>query len=222
MAFEVFDTIRKLQQLKAESKVYRPRAYHLPGAHDQCDHSPTGECVEDEPAGPRAELFKVERGIAGDKYETAAVFSPGGKLLLRKTDNDPYSVDFTAREVKGFKNAVFTHNHPNQSGLSAGDILFAAEHDLAEMRAVASTPTGKVTYLIKRPKAGWPAMDATVIKRLEDKVRTRIRDLVVEGKIGREVHAAPTAIVAAIVADKIGAEYRTVRVKSKGARKAGK
>ena len=43
------------------------RRYHLPGQHDQCDHSPTGECVS-EAGGDRGALTKPVDSFKGKAW----------------------------------------------------------------------------------------------------------------------------------------------------------
>ena len=69
------------------------------------------------------------------------------------------------RQVTGLQSTeggVFTHTHPAHkevpSTLSPADIAFAAYHNLAEIRAVALTASGKVkVYSMKRGPKGWPS-----------------------------------------------------------------
>ena len=57
------------------------KSYHLPGEHDQCDHSITGECTSD-PSDPRAAMFKNEREIAKNKRtESGAFYDSSGAFL---------------------------------------------------------------------------------------------------------------------------------------------
>ena len=61
---------------------FAAHSYHLPGQHDQCDHSPTGECIEEEPQGERSAMFKTEREIIKNKQaESGAFYDSSGAFL---------------------------------------------------------------------------------------------------------------------------------------------
>src|SRR3990167_3380567 len=125
--------------------------YHLPGEHDQCDHSVTGECVEEEPKGERAELFKAEREIVRKDVEHGAAFDAIGKRI-GTWEGTAKSISISAASIllmRNDGNAVLTHNHPTQGGggsLSMPDLQFASSANLAEIRAVNETRYGKFTY----------------------------------------------------------------------------
>lgn len=198
------------------SRILPPREYHLPGQHDQCDHSVTGECVEEEPAGERRELFRAERRIALDQHrETAVAFNEKGEMLLNK-QGEKSSVFFHATEIAKVKNAVFTHNHPSGRGLSIEDLNFAEQADLREMRAVGDNEHGKFTFIIKRPKDGWPNDMMFKTSEWNKKLRARLVPLVEAGRISdRQAGNAHHFALMALVAKDIGAEHRVVRIRPK-------
>ena len=198
------------------------RDYHLPREHDQCDHSVTGECVEEDPRGPRATLFKAEREIAEQKsYETAVFIDKDGKEMYRKS-GEKSSVSFDKAEIAAAKDHILTHNHPSARGLSFQDLTFASQADLAEIRAVGIHPReGKITYLIKRPSGGWPKPDDMFekVSYWDTRLRNRLYPLLRAGKISDDgASRAHHYALAALVSKDIGAEYRAIRIKSRAAR----
>ncbi len=103
------------------------------------------------PATPE-NIHAVERDIRGRKLETAVVL--GGDVLFARTGSSR-DVKFTDEESHRLRRAkgdrVLTHNHPNDSCLSPGDILAALAGDFAEVRAVAQHGV----FWLKRPVDGW-------------------------------------------------------------------
>lgn len=83
------------------------------------------------------------------------MFQENGSLLLRKAGEQSI-IKFTQAELLRVRNSYFTHNHPQRGFLSAADILFAHQHDLTEMRAVA----GEVVHVLSQPAAGWNETEA--------------------------------------------------------------
>ena len=99
---------------------------------------------------PLPELLRsVERQIARAPVEAGSAFNQRGALVLRKA-GEQNAVRFTESEVRSLADSFFTHNHPRRGFLSAADLLFAHQHDLAEMRAVA----GDVVHILTRPATG--------------------------------------------------------------------
>ena len=99
---------------------------------------------------PLPELLRsVERQIARVPVEVGLAFNQQGSLVLRKA-GEQNAVRFTESEVRSLAGSLFTHNHPRRGFLSAADLLFAHQHDLAEMRAVA----GDVVHILTRPATG--------------------------------------------------------------------
>lgn len=101
------------------------------------------------PDDKRDELYRDERIISGNKYETAVLRSADGKRLFQKKGKSD-SVSFTSEEIKKMDGGVLTHNHPNGSVPSPKDINMIRVGNLAEIRACNSYGT----YVIRR-KGDW-------------------------------------------------------------------
>lgn len=196
--------------------------YHLPGQHDQCDHSPTGECSRESETPERKALFEEERKIRGNAYETAYAIDSVGRIRLQKRGDDK-SVAFTKAEIAQVENLTFTHNHPKAVGLSATDARFAIESNVKEIRAVGILGYGplrgaKVTYIIKRPPNGWPNWENEGAKKwvVAERVvtvkfydRIQARALTVD-----EASALHHNAVNALYAKSIGADFRVILTKA--------
>ena len=97
------------------------------------------------------------------KFESSKWWDQNGNEIGSKTGGES-SIAFTDSELKTFKDAIFTHNHPSGAkfkkgqmemigrSLSSADVLLAMNSNLSEMRAV----TPYYNFIIKRPAAGWP------------------------------------------------------------------
>ena len=88
-------------------------------------------------------------------HEEARAVSGSGEVLFNQVGKAE-KVEFTKEQVEVLKNdgnAVVTHNHPFVASISNGDIEFASNSNLAQIRAVDS----KYTYTWTRPKKGWGA-----------------------------------------------------------------
>lgn len=204
------------------------KQYHLPGDHDQCDHSVTGECTAKEQSPARQKLFDAEARIRANKeFETAFVVKPDGEVVLDKK-GEARQVTFTREELDTFKDTIFTHNHPSGNGLSDSDLHLAAWTDVAEIRAVSRVggPTDRrpereatyLTYIMKRPEGGWPHPEAAkeMLAHLNGVMRGKLQQRVDDMRMTTdEASATHWAAVSALYAKKIGAEFRVVRVKEK-------
>ena len=199
--------------------------YHLPGLHDQCDHSITGECTAD-PNDPRAPLFKVEREIIKGENETAVFFDANSNEQWNSKKGTRGQVDFESHEraaIRKHGNLVLTHNHPDPQalpGLSHEDVLAAANFNLAEIRAVQIRAEGKYTVVFKRPKDGWPPQ--AVLQRATAEANDAVFNLLVgrfyAGKLGMEaMNKAHFPAVNALLAKRMGAEYKIIRTKNRKA-----
>ena len=117
-------------------------------------------------------VTSVEASISRNKsFETAVAFDKDGNEVFRKKGGKT-SVAFTQDEVSMFKNTVFTHNHPRGwenpensigrvgSSFSPADIKVAIAADMAEIRACGPV----FTFIMKRPKDGWPMSEAEFLK----------------------------------------------------------
>ena len=67
----------------------------------------------------------MERGIAGQNFETGVVLDSNGNVVLRK-DGDASSIHFVADEITKMYGQTFTHNHPKGSSFSADDVIMAS------------------------------------------------------------------------------------------------
>lgn len=99
----------------------------------------------------KEKLYRDERILAGNRYETAIVYDADGNVVFKKKGTAD-EVKFTAEERKKMKGCVVTHNHPNGGGFSGADIYFAKKYKITEMRAC----EGRGAFVIKTPKK-WPA-----------------------------------------------------------------
>lgn len=107
------------------------------------------------PSGISRTLF--EERIASEPNEIAAAFSLSGKLVLAPRQGKPFEVHFAPEEADRLADAVVTHSHPQGGLLSGEDARFAADFDIAEMRAVLPD---RLVYSIARPFLGWPNGEA--------------------------------------------------------------
>ena len=71
-----------------------------------------------------------------DSIEAAVLFNEEGVPILAKIGGADY-VWYTEAEARSFSNAVLTHNHPMNTGLSNQDLIMAFNYGMAEIRAVA-------------------------------------------------------------------------------------
>jgi hypothetical protein len=93
--------------------------------------------------------------IAQDANETAIVIY-NGRESYRK-EGDAVSVRFDASQRGQLKDCKIIHNHPNGSCLSAGDIKFAIQENLAEIQAVSHIDEKTFRrYRLVRGEGGWP------------------------------------------------------------------
>lgn len=200
--------------------VLSPRRFHLPGQHDQCDHSPTGECVEEDPEGPRAGMFRFEREIVRQTKETLGYFDKDGNLLQR-IDGEESSVAVPESVVAKMRNkdTVMVHNHPTAGGgggFSDIDLFVAISDNVAETRVVTENTLGKFTFIMKRPAGGWPSPNVVraavgEAKRQMFPVVNFMRNL---GRISSlEANLAGWHSVAKLTADKLGLDYKMIRVR---------
>lgn len=98
----------------------------------------------------KQQLYRDERIISGNNYETALVYDKDGNRIFRKKGKAD-SVGFTSSEIRKMKNCVVTHNHPKGSGFSAEDILSLRSTHATEMRAC----TNNGVFIIRQPTT-WP------------------------------------------------------------------
>ena len=212
----IIGALEKLPEAKPHS-----RDYHLPGEHDQCDHSVTGECVEEEPQGERAPLFKGERDIVSKPVEHVLLFDANGRRKYALGDNNPNKVTIPEDVIEYSRVSgalTLTHNHPNGASFSIQDILTARQMNLAELRVVGKSSLGKFTYILKRPENGWPKKEKIWEAYL--KYRGTIQDALVprykSGLISKTVaEAAFSHALSKLTAKELGLDYRMIRVRSR-------
>lgn len=105
-------------------------------------------------------LRAEEEAIRRQRVEYGMVMDENGNVIWKGTDNRQGSVLIKADGA----NRIVTHNHPPQissknmadradggGSLSKGDLMYAANNNVKEMRAV----IGKYSFSIRRPKEGW-------------------------------------------------------------------
>lgn len=113
----------------------------------------------------RRAVTAIEKEIADNDFETAAVFANDGTLLLRKT-GERAAVRFTQPEaLRMIDAAVFTHNHPRNTSFSLADVDLAWRLRIGEIRVV----TQSFLYRLRPPVGGWRKIEWQVI---EDTVNT--------------------------------------------------
>ncbi|MGN0548550.1 MAG: phage minor capsid protein [Acutalibacteraceae bacterium] len=82
----------------------------------------------------KKQLYRHERILTGNNYETAIVYDSEGNVLFKKKGNRD-EVQFSKSELSKLKGKVVTHNHPQNSCFSADDITLMYQNQLAEVRA---------------------------------------------------------------------------------------
>lgn len=86
-----------------------------------------------------------EKDIVEQKYESAIVYDSKGTILLKK-DGIEHEVKFTRKELELMKDAVVTHNHPQNTTFSPDDIYMLIHNNIQEIRAT----TSKGTFILRR------------------------------------------------------------------------
>lgn len=105
-------------------------------------------------------MTAVEKEIAHDDFETAAVFASDGTLLLRKA-GERAAVRFTQQEaLRMIDAAVFTHNHPRDTSFSLADVDLAWRLRIREIRVV----TQSFLYRLRPSVGGWRKIEWQVIE----------------------------------------------------------
>lgn len=109
-----------------------------------------------------AAVLEAEERLWRSPVEIARLYSPDGDLLL-ETEGEESRVAFTPEELATFAGNVLTHNHPSglrfpeghprraSNSFSPADVVLAARHRLAEIRAV--TPVWR--HSMRPPSGGW-------------------------------------------------------------------
>lgn len=95
----------------------------------------------------KEKLYRDERILAGNRYETAIVYDADGNVVFKKKGTAD-AVKFTAAERKKMKGCVVTHNHPGGTIPSPEDIFMLKRSGAVEIRAC----NGAGSYIIKTPE----------------------------------------------------------------------
>jgi len=111
----------------------------------------------------RRAVTAVEKDIAQNDYETAAVFAKDGTLLLRKR-GERVAIRFTPQEaLQMIDAAVFTHNHPRNTSFSLADVDLAWRLRIEEIRVVSHSFLYRMKALVGGwRKIEWKTMEETV------------------------------------------------------------
>lgn len=125
-------------------------------------------------------VFKSERSIRMNKFETLIAFDAKGKVLFSKKGEQYEVSGLSNNELRALNNAIVTHNHPRSLGErgvraignSFGDVDLstAIANNVREIRAV--TPT--YTFSMKRPKGGW-GVSVEKFRETHKKVNREVR-----------------------------------------------
>jgi hypothetical protein len=112
----------------------------------------------------------VEKEIADNDFETAAVFARDGTLLLHKA-GERAAVRFLRQEVlQMIDAAVFTHNHPRNTSFSLADIDLAWRLRIGELRVISP----HFLYRMRPPPGGWRQIEWQVIEETVTEVRQQV------------------------------------------------
>ncbi|WP_139926425.1 hypothetical protein [Hymenobacter sp. DG01] len=98
-------------------------------------------------------LHSVEAQLLHLPIEVAFGYSAAGKELFRVKGN-ALAVQLTPEQKQLVRGGILTHNHPDGSFFSVGDVGEAHDMDLTELRAV-SNRTPAVVFSMRRPARGW-------------------------------------------------------------------
>lgn len=129
--------------------------------HTEEIEKPTGSDLFTEQE--QKKLYQTERIISGNRYETAVVYDDTGKIIFKKKGSFD-NVSFTKAQLSKLKGKIITHNHPSCSGLSADDIMFMQNHNLAEMRSCNMFGT----HIMRPTKKSLPVSYDVLDKRLDE------------------------------------------------------
>lgn len=126
-------------------------------------------------------LSDVESRIAGQQFESSAVFDENGNQLLFK-DGKKHSVTFTPAELELMGGSILTHNHPLDVSFSRADIIFLTGNRLKEIRAVTKTRVFSLRLKDENIRPDWRRMKNEYNKSLR-RVNKQIDNEVRAGKI---------------------------------------
>ena len=129
----------------------------------------------------------IEDMIRHNPVETGVFIAPDGLTLLKRKGHVD-RVGFARTELKCFRGATYTHNHPNGYGPSLEDVHLGAAYGLKEVRVVTSSFRHSVSKLDVRfivpLLRTFPTTQASVQVAVRDDV---LRGLVYQSDFGIEV-----------------------------------
>lgn len=177
----------------------------------------------------RKNLRREENSIRNEQKEWMTLIDTKGKVHKKHTDRNTDSVYIspkTFNKINRITNnqTILTHNHPYEtlgnlavpSSFSPNDLYTAIVLNLAGVRAVDPV----YTYIIKRPKKGWPKIGSAKkftdeLMKIDSNTRKYWKKMVNEGKMDLYTYERDIAhYVAREFAKHLGLPY--VRNKRKG------
>jgi hypothetical protein len=112
-------------------------------------------------------IVKLEKEIMHEAVEHGQFFTKDGDLIGDMIVGTASSLDLCSyREMA--KDAIFTHNHPQNGQLSMEDLEAAADFNMLEIRAI--TADGQ-TFSMARGAKGWKVSKLKEIKKIERDVQ---------------------------------------------------
>lgn len=147
-----------------------------------------------------ADIEKVYLNAGKAKIEKLAILHPQtGSTLFAAVGND-HSVGIPKNVWGKAKDAVVTHNHPNNTSFSLEDMLLANKLNVASIRAVGDG----YTYELIRPANGWNA-SAKEIKKMYETAADSIQKDVMAMKADKTIINVNTEIIHRVVEQSAGA-----------------
>lgn len=135
----------------------------------------------------RAAAVGIENMIRHNPVETGVFIAPDGTTLLKRRGYVD-RVGFARTELKRFRGATYTHNHPNGFGPSLDDIHIGAAYGIKEVRVVTSSFRHSVSMLDVRHIVPllrtFATTEAAILVAVRDDV---LRGLVYQSDFGIEV-----------------------------------
>jgi hypothetical protein len=150
------------------------------------------------------QVVKFEKEIMHKPLEHGQFFTKDGDLIGDIIVGKASSLDlWDYRDIA--KDAIFTHNHPQNGQLSMEDLETAAGFDMQEIRAI--TADGR-TFSMTRGAEGWKVFDLKDIKEIEDKAKRELfRDPVARKCYQEGNEDAVWKMLFEKIAEKIGGVY---------------
>lgn len=147
---------------------------------------------------------EVESRFRHESKEHGQFFDKNGNLVGDTVIGTEKSIDISNYRDRG-KEAVFTHNHPNNGPFSLEDIMVAVDFDMLEMRAV--TPNGKTFSMVKGIE-GWK-VDGPSVRMVYRLVQEELRADVGFNKLYKEGRMDEAwEIFYDKIAGRIGGDYK--------------